>query len=366
MYYSRKRRRSKKLFSALVILASILFLATGFFINRNSSGLLVAKVNEQKIYKTEIGAKLHDIFSGQNSSVKTPEIEKLPKEVLEILVKEIYLEKELVKKAQSEGLEKDPEIKSQIEQAKNKILRHAYLNKLTSEAATEEKVNNRYLELTKDLEGKKEYQISHILVKTKEEAEDILQKLKKSKFAELAKKYSIDKESASNGGNLEFMVEDNLVKEIAESVSSLKVNEVSHPIQTKFGWHIIKLNEVKEANLPAFESIKESIREQIKHNIANETNSRITKDIKIKILIKLEPELEEDSKQEIPTTNADNAVESNLESSSNEQNTEKVTTSQDSKKIKNENSSEEHEIKQENKEEEKASSKEKNNAKKSN
>ncbi len=372
MYYSRKRRRSKKLFAALAILAAVLFLATGFFINRNSGRILVAKVNDQKIYKTELEAKLHDIFSGQDGSVKTPEIEKLPKEVLEILVKEIYLEKELVKKAQSEGLGKDPEIKSQIEQAKNKILRQAYLNKLTSEAVTEEKVNNKYLELTKDLEGKKEYQIAHILVKTKEEAEDILQKLKKSKFADLAKKYSIDKESAEKGGNLELMLEDSLVKEIAEAVSSLKINQVSQPIQTKFGWHIIKVNEVKEAILPAFENVKENIREQLKHDIASETNSKITKDIKLELLIKLEPENKEETSTVTPSaTSEEVAPESNLENSSNEQKPEEVNassenSSENSEKAESENSSKENEVKKEEKSDKKSSSKEKSNAKKSN
>lgn len=375
MYYSRKRRRSKKIFISVAIIAALLFLATGFFINRSPNEVVVAKVNDQKIYKSELEAKLHDIFSSQDGSVKTPEIEKLPKEVLEILVKEIYLEKELVKKAESEGLNQNQDIKKQVEQSKNRILRQAYIEKLTSEAVTDEKVNNKYLELTKDLEGKKEYQISHIVVKTKEEAEDILKKLKKAKFSDLAKKYSIDKESSEKGGNLDFILEDNLVKEIAEVASSLKINEVSQPIQTKFGWHIVKVNEVKDAVLPPFESLKDTIKDQLKQEITNEVSSKITNNIKLEILVKSQEEPKEEAKSSEGTTNEEALQESEIEALATEEKSKEETAEASSEsavaseKVEDENSTKESEVKPEEKKEEKSdkksSSKEKTNAKKS-
>lgn len=334
MYYSRKRQKSKKIFIALALIAAALFIVTSFFINKNSSDLLVAKVNGEKIYKSEVEAKLNDIFRGPNQNVKTPEIEKLPKEVLEILVKEVYLEKELVKEAKKSDLDKNQLTKSQIEQAKNRILRQAYIEKITAESVTDEKINNKYLELTKEYEGKKEYKISHIVLKTKEEAEDIIKKIKskKFKFSELAKKYSIDRESAEKGGDLDFIVEDNLIKEISEIVVNLKSDEISDPVQTKFGWHIIRLDEVRDAKILPFENLKETIKEQLKQEVLGQATSKFTNNLKLEILINLEnadeEKVENQSQQPSEETTTDNTTQQeeavvSEENSESEQNKEK-------------------------------------------
>lgn len=294
--HSKRRKDPKQLFIAATILAAVAFIAVTYFIKRSDSDLLIAKVNNQKIYKAQIEKKLHEIFDGQNQNLKTPELENLPKEVIEILAKEVYLEKEITARAEKSKAANSQEIKDQINEVKSKIIRQAYIDSLMKDEITDEKINEKYLELTKELEGKKEYEISHILVKTKDQAEKIIKDLQAKKAApkyeELAKKHSLDQESANKGGSLGYVLEDNMIKEIGDVISSLKKGEVSKPIQTKFGWHVIKYNDVRDAKPMSFESVKDNIKEQLTQDRLNEINAKITKNAQVKILIELKESAE--------------------------------------------------------------------------
>lgn len=109
-----------------------------------------------------------------------------------------------------------------------------------------------------------EIKASHILVKTEEEAKDIASKLKKgSKFPDLAKTFSIDKASGAKGGDLGYFGRGKMVPEFERAVLSLKPGELSDPVNTRFGYHIIRLDDIKEGKLASFEQSAESIRRQL-------------------------------------------------------------------------------------------------------
>jgi peptidyl-prolyl cis-trans isomerase C len=289
--YPSRKKKSKKLFVVATIAAACIFSGSYYVLTNTSSDEVVAKINGQKIYKSEIELRLHDVFEGQSGSANSPELSKLPKEIIEILAKEVYLEKELTKEALRSDAVKTPEVKEKIADSKNKILRQAYIDSIIKKEITDDKINNKYLELSKELEGKKEYQIFHIVVKTKEEAEKIAKELKykrsPSKFAELAKKYSIDQETATKGGEIDYTLEDSMIKEIAAVVTSLEKDQISDPIETKFGWHLVKVGDVREAKALSFESVKDNIRDQLIQDRVNEINNKIINNAKVQILIQL-------------------------------------------------------------------------------
>lgn len=289
-HYSRKKN-STKIFVAATVIAALIYAISTYFISHSNESV-IAKVNGKKIFKSEIEKKLRSVFDGQNQEIKIPEVENLPKEVIEILVKEIYLDKELTKEAKKSKVTQTNEIKDQIEEAQNKILRQTYVNSLIQTEVTDKKINDKYVELSNDLAGKKEYLISHIVTKTKEEAEKLLKdlqakKVSANKFSELAKKHSIDQDSSGNGGDLGYILEDNMIKEISDAIVNLKKDEISTPIQTKFGWHLVKIADIRDAKPLPFESVKDNIRDQIVQDKLNEINAKITKDAKVQILIQL-------------------------------------------------------------------------------
>ncbi len=281
-----RRKNSLKILVAITLVAAIAFGISQYFINSKSRGEVVAKINGEKIYKSQMQQKLLGLLNSQNPEANLPDVDNLPREVVEILVKEIYIDNEIVNLAQKEKLTKDPIIKGRLQEAKNKILRQAYIDSIVKNEITEEKISDKYVELSNELAGKKEYLVFHIVVKTKTEAEKIAKDLTKRSayFSDAAKKYSLDKESGMKGGELGYILEDNIIKEISEAISKLKKDEISAPIETKFGWHLVKFSASREAKAMPFESVKESIKEQLVENRLSEINSKIMKNAKVEIL----------------------------------------------------------------------------------
>jgi len=323
-----RKKNSTKIFIAVTIVAALIFAASSYFMSTNND-VVIATVNNQKIFKSEVERKLRNVFEGQqgfggqSQDVKIPELETLPKEVVEILVKEVYLDKELVKEAKKSKIANSKEIQDKVNDAKNKILRQAYIDSLVKSEVTDQKVSDKYAELSNELTGKKEYSISHIVTKSKEDAEKVLKELKAKKgpkFTEAAKKYSIDQDSAEKGGDLGYILEDNMIKEISDAIANLKQDEISNPIQTKFGWHLVKVVDIRDAKALPFEAVKDNIHDQLLQDTMNEVNSKITKDVKIKILITLkepaepkEEKAEEKKVEEQPAVEAEPAPELGLE-----------------------------------------------------
>lgn len=299
MRRSSRRKNSTKIFITVTIAAALIFAVSQYFFSKKDEKNIVAKIGNETISRTEIEQKLSAIFDGQNQEMAMPAVENLPKEVIEILAKEIYVDRQLTKEAAKSAAAKDAKIQERIAAIKDKIIRQAYVDSVVKAEVTEEKISQKYLDLSSELTGKKEYLISHIVVKTQEEAGKISKEFKAKKplrFADAAKKYSLDQESASKGGELGYVLEDNMIKEISDAISKLKKDEISTPIQTKFGWHLVKFSDVRDAKALPFESVKENIREQLTQDKLNEINSKFAKDAKVEILIELKEIAPEEAK----------------------------------------------------------------------
>jgi parvulin-like peptidyl-prolyl isomerase len=335
--YSKRNKNSIKLL-LVVVVAFAIIAALYIKFSQRIEQTTVAKINDVEIYKSEVERKISDIFNQNITGQKIIEIEKLPKEALEILVKEIYLEKKLNELAKKSDVAKQQFVKDKIEDAKNRILRQYYLESELTTEVSEEKIAAKYAELNNEVTGKKEYSISHILVKNKEEAEKISKELSKksSQFSELAKKKSVDQESAGNGGNLGYVLEDNIMKELLQVVQNLKKDEISKPVQTKFGWHIVKFTDVRDAKTIPFESVKEAIKEQLKQEKINQINSDIIKNADIKILIDLQSAEQKDSSEKSSQNSTEEVK--NLEPEENKTNDQQQTEQQNSESSEVENS----------------------------
>ena len=131
---------------------------------------------------------------------------------------------------------------------------------------TEKEVKNLYFDFSENFKPKTEFNASHILLEKKSEAIEILDKLKNgSDFSELARVYSTGP-SGQNGGNLGWFGKGAMVPTFEKAVFSLKVNEVSEPIETQFGWHLIKLNDIRETTAPRIEEVRGELISKIKQN----------------------------------------------------------------------------------------------------
>jgi peptidyl-prolyl cis-trans isomerase C len=187
----------------------------------------------------------------------TPEVEAQIKE--EVIAREIFMQE-----AQKRGLDATDDYKAQIELARQTILIRELFNEFQkTSAVTDADVQAEYDKFVA-ANGGKEYRARHILVETKDQAEAILASLKKGgKFEDIAKKQSKDPGSGANGGDLDWAAPGNYVKEFSDAMVALNKGQVSAPVQSQFGFHIIRLDDVREAQLPALADVKPQIVQQM-------------------------------------------------------------------------------------------------------
>ena len=164
--------------------------------------------------------------------------------------------------AKKSGLLDDPKILTRAQLSTQELIYTLFLQDYIIKNPVHDKdVGDEYTKFKKTF-NEKEYLASHILLKTKNEAEDALKKLSEdADFAMLAKSKSIDHETKDNGGSLGWFRKNDMVVPIFNQVIKMSKGEVTKtPIQTKFGWHIIKLIDIKNANPPSFEEVKEELK----------------------------------------------------------------------------------------------------------
>ena len=187
----------------------------------------------------------------------TPDVEAQIKE--EVIAREIFMQE-----AQKRGLDATPEYKTQIELARQTILiRELFAEFQKTSAVTDADVQAEYDKFVA-ANGGKEYRARHILVETQAQADAILASLKKGgKFEDIAKKQSKDPGSGANGGDLDWATAGNYVKEFSDAMVALNKGQLSAPVKSQFGFHIIRLDDVREAQLPKIEDVKPQIVQQM-------------------------------------------------------------------------------------------------------
>jgi peptidyl-prolyl cis-trans isomerase C len=162
------------------------------------------------------------------------------------------------------GLDKQPEIAQQLELARQSVLAGAYVQDYAKSHPVTDDVLKQEYEALKKRVGNKEYKLSHILVESEDEAKKVSAELKKgAKFGKVAKSKSKDPGSKDNGGDLGWAVPSNFVQPFGEAVLTLSKGQVSAPVQTQYGWHVIKLEDTRDLKVPAFDEVKPNIEKRL-------------------------------------------------------------------------------------------------------
>lgn len=159
------------------------------------------------------------------------------------------------------GIDKQPDFIANEELTRRKLLVNVFLaDFMKKNPVSEAEKKEAYEQYKKEL-GDKEYSARHILVKTEGEAKDLLAQIKKgADFAKIAKEKSLDPGSKEKGGDLGWFSPAGMVKPFSDAVVSLKKGDiVAEPIQTQFGWHIIKLVDSRPTQVPEFDKVKEGL-----------------------------------------------------------------------------------------------------------
>lgn len=211
----------------------------------------VAKVNGQDITEAEI--KFAESEIGQ-------ELAGVPDENRRRVLVEYLVEAHLMADAAEKAeLAKGEDFESRMKYYRLRALRDAYFEKQIRDSVPEADAKALYDERVKSLPAQEEVRASHILVKTQDEAKKVADELKAGgEFAELAKKYSQDR-GGSGGGDLGYFTRGQMVKEFEDAAFALEKGKLSDPVETQFGWHILKVEDKRNRQPPSFEDVKEQI-----------------------------------------------------------------------------------------------------------
>jgi peptidyl-prolyl cis-trans isomerase C len=178
----------------------------------------------------------------------------------EVIAREIFMQE-----AQRRGLEANEEYRTQMELARQTIMiRELFADVQKKNPVTDAEIQAEYDKFVA-ANGGKEYRARHILVPTEGEAKAIIASLKKGgKFDEIAKKQSKDPGSGANGGDLDWATADSYVPEFSQAMTRLAKGQTTDaPVKTQFGFHVIRVDDIRDAKLPALDEVKPQIAQQL-------------------------------------------------------------------------------------------------------
>lgn len=178
----------------------------------------------------------------------------------EVIAREIFMQE-----AQKRGLDASEDFKAKMELARQTILiRELFADHQKKNPVTDADIQAEYDKFVA-ANGGKEYRARHILVEKEDEAKAIIAQLKKgARFEDIAKKQSKDPGSGANGGDLDWAAAGSYVPEFSNAMVKLGKGQTSEqPVKSQFGWHVIRVDDIRDAQLPKLEEVKPQIAEQL-------------------------------------------------------------------------------------------------------
>jgi len=205
----------------------------------------------------------------------TPELRAAVRD--ELIARELF-----VQEAEKKGLARNAEVQRQLDNLRQDVLIRALIrDHLKANPVKDEEIKAEYDKVRKQA-GDKEYRARHILVESEDEAKQIIDQLKKgAKFEDLAKK-SKDTGSAQSGGDLDWNTPQTFVKEFSEAMVKLDKGKYTEtPVKTQFGYHVIRLDDTREAKAPPLEEVRPQIQQEIERRRVQELQQSLRAKAKI-------------------------------------------------------------------------------------
>src|SRR5258707_1529183 len=226
-------------------------LFAGLPVRAEETNPVLAKVNGAEIRASDVALAEEEL--GPSLAQMDPAAKK--ENVLAFLIDM----KIVAKEAEDKKIADRDDFKTRLAFARNRLLMDNLLAVEGKAATTDENMKKVYEDAAKQITGEQEVHARHILVETEDEAKAVEDELKKgADLAELAKKKSKDP-GASDGGDLGFFTKDQMVPEFSAVAFALEPGQISDPLKSQFGWHIIKVEEKRNRKAPDFEQVKPQI-----------------------------------------------------------------------------------------------------------
>lgn len=269
---------------ALSLRASVLGLAAAAMLfaapARSQDDPLIAKVNGVEIRQSDLTMAEEDL--GQNIP---PQIQgDAKKDYLVAYLTDVIL---VAKAAEAKKVQDTKDFKARLTYNRNKLLMESILQSEAKAAITPDATKKVYEEAVKQMGDEQEVRARHILVPSEDEAKAILAELKKgTDFAELAKQKSKDPGAAAEGGDLGYFTKEQMVPEFADVAFKLDKGQLSDPVKSQFGWHIIKVEDKRKKPAPEFAQVKDQVETYVQRKAQAEFITKLREGAKVERLDK--------------------------------------------------------------------------------
>lgn len=259
-----------RLFTALVATSALLVAPVA--LAQDAKGKAPAKADASA--KSDAPAKGKDLYSQayfdfmlkQRTAQGQPDTPELRTAVRD----ELNTRELLVREAKKQGLDKSPALKTEMDLTQQTVLVRAYMADYLKAHPVPDDVLRKEYDNIKGQIGDKEYKVRHILVDKEDEAKEIIAALQKGeKFEKLAER-SKDTGSKANGGDLDWNAPANFVKPFADAMVALpKGKFTTTPVKSQFGWHVIEVDDIRDAKVPTFEEVKPQLAQRMQGQIVD-------------------------------------------------------------------------------------------------
>ena len=264
-----------RVFAALVTTAALLAAPSVLGQEAKSKAATKAEAKTKADAKSEAAAKGKDLYPQsyfdfmlkQRTAQGQPDSPELRTAVRD----ELNTRELLVREAKKQSMDKNPNIKTEMDLSAQTVLVRAYMaDYLRSHPVPDATLHKEYDTIKSQL-GDKEYKVRHILVEKEDEAKEIITALQKGeKFEKLAER-SKDTGSKVNGGDLDWNAPSNFVKPFGDAMVALQKGKfTTAPVQTQFGWHVIQLDDVRDAKIPSFEEVKPQLQQRMQGQVVEQ------------------------------------------------------------------------------------------------
>jgi peptidyl-prolyl cis-trans isomerase C len=241
-----------------------------------ASDPVLARVDGVDIHLSDLALAEEDI--GSNIPAQTPEAKR---DYLINYVADMIL---VAKAAEAKKMADTDDFKQRLAFARNKVLMEMLLQSQAKSAVTDQALHKAYDDAAKQMANEFEVRARHILVENEDEAKAIAAELKKgADFAELAKQKSKDP-GAAEGGDLGYFTKDQMVPEFAEAAFKLEKGQISDPVKTQYGWHLIKVEDKRKRQLPEFNQVRDQIETYVQRKAQVELVTKLRAEGKIERL----------------------------------------------------------------------------------
>ena len=252
-------------FGALALAA---FLAAPAVARAQDSDPVIARVNGIDIRQSDVAVAEDEVGSSMPQMAPDQKREYLITYISDVII--------LAQAAEKQNIADRDDVKHRIAFERNKVLMETLLQGTGKAALTDDALHKVYDDAVKQMPPEEEVHARHILVPTEDEAKEIEAELKKgADFATLAKEKSKDP-GAADGGDLGYFTKDQMVPEFSEAAFKLDKGQISDPVHTQFGWHIIKVEDKRIKPTPSFDEVKP----QLENFVAHKAQAQLVEDLR--------------------------------------------------------------------------------------